>query len=103
MFASTTFALALVGSNVAFAATTSYATRPPVSTIQPALSSIYAAQATAVPLSPVSNVKGAAFDRIVQIWLENTVRQVRVALRAQTLTTEFRTMIKLLQIQICNG
>lgn len=72
MFASTTFALALVGSNVAFAATTSYATRPPVSTIQPALSSIYAAQATAVPLSPVSNVKGAAFDRIVQIWLENT-------------------------------
>ncbi|AEO70364.1 uncharacterized protein THITE_122814 [Thermothielavioides terrestris NRRL 8126] len=47
-------------------------TRPPESTIEPSLSSIYAAQATAVPLSPVSNVAGKAFDRIIQIWLENT-------------------------------
>jgi acid phosphatase len=46
--------------------------RPPQSTIQPTLSSIYAAAATAVPQSPVSNVAGKAFDRIIQIWLENT-------------------------------
>ncbi|KAL2015029.1 hypothetical protein VTK56DRAFT_6443 [Thermocarpiscus australiensis] len=46
--------------------------RPPESTVEPALSSIYAAQATATPQSPVSNVHGKAFDRIVQIWLENT-------------------------------
>jgi acid phosphatase len=66
-------ALALGGSNVAFAATsTSYASRPTFSTIEPAVASIYATQATATPLSPVSNVKGAAFDRIIQIWLENT-------------------------------
>jgi acid phosphatase len=73
MFSSIIFALALGGSNVVFAATTSYASRPTFSTIQPALSSIRAAQATATPLSPVSNVKGIAFDRIIHIWLENTV------------------------------
>jgi acid phosphatase len=36
------------------------------------LASIQSAAATATPLSPVSNVKGKAFDRIIQIWLENT-------------------------------
>jgi acid phosphatase len=46
--------------------------RPPQSTIQPSLSSIYAAAATTEPQSPVSNVAGKAFDRIIQIWLENT-------------------------------
>ncbi|KAK4141547.1 uncharacterized protein C8A04DRAFT_30917 [Dichotomopilus funicola] len=46
--------------------------RPPFSTIEPTLSSIYAAQATVKPESPVSNVPGKAFDRIIQIWLENT-------------------------------
>ncbi|KAK0708281.1 phosphoesterase family-domain-containing protein [Lasiosphaeris hirsuta] len=45
--------------------------RPPTLTIQPSLASIYAAQETVQPSSPTSNVKGAAFDRIVQIWLEN--------------------------------
>jgi hypothetical protein len=45
---------------------------PPEKTIEPSLSAIVAAQATTVPLSPVSNVKGAAFDRFVQVWLENT-------------------------------
>ncbi len=33
---------------------------------------VYAAQATALTLSPTSNVKGAAFDRYVSIWFENT-------------------------------
>lgn len=33
---------------------------------------VYAAQATAKTLSPVSNVKGKAFDRIAIIWNENT-------------------------------
>ncbi|KAH1275355.1 hypothetical protein KXX33_006545 [Aspergillus fumigatus] len=38
----------------------------------PSLSEIEAAQATVLPHSPVSNVKGLAFDRFVNIWLENT-------------------------------
>ncbi|KAJ9627067.1 hypothetical protein H2203_003528 [Taxawa tesnikishii (nom. ined.)] len=33
---------------------------------------VYAAQATAASESPVSHVKGKAFDRFVVIWLENT-------------------------------
>lgn len=33
---------------------------------------VYAAQATALTLSPTSNHKGKAFDRFVVIWLENT-------------------------------
>ncbi|PSR99200.1 acid phosphatase phoa [Coniella lustricola] len=37
-----------------------------------ATASVYAAQATAKSSSPVSHVKGKAFDRFVQIWLENT-------------------------------
>lgn len=47
--------------------------RPSISTIQPALTEILAAQATATASSPVSNVEGVAFNRIVHIWLENTV------------------------------
>jgi hypothetical protein len=104
MLSSIVFALALSGSNVAFAATsTSYATRPAISTIQPSLASIYAAQATATSLSPVSDVKGQAFDRIIQIWLENTVSHTRVIFRSQSLILIFRTLTKLLQTQICNG
>ncbi|PMD35390.1 putative acid phosphatase [Hyaloscypha variabilis F] len=72
MLSSLIFALALGGSNVAFAATTTYPARPTFSTIEPALSAIRAAQATAIPSSPTSNVKGKAFDRIIHIWLENT-------------------------------
>lgn len=34
---------------------------------------VEAAAATVVPLSPTSNVKGLAFDRFVNIWIENTV------------------------------
>ena len=36
------------------------------------ISLVYAAQATALTESPTSNVKGAAFDRYVSIWFENT-------------------------------
>ena len=64
-------ALAL-GTNVVLGAGTS-TTRPAESTIEPSLTQIIATEATAPALSPVSNVKGAGFDRIVQIWLENTV------------------------------
>jgi acid phosphatase len=39
----------------------------------PTQAEIDAARATALPYSPVSNVKGLAFDRFVDIWLENTV------------------------------
>ena len=39
----------------------------------PSLEEIQAAQATVLPHSPVSNVKGLAFNRFVNIWLENTV------------------------------
>ena len=56
--------------------------RPPQSTIAPTLASIYAAAATATPQSPVSNVAGKAFDRIIQIWLENTDYNVSCAVRS---------------------
>jgi acid phosphatase len=48
-------------------------TRPPMSTVEPTQASISAAAATIVPGVSTSNVKGAAFSRIIQIWLENTV------------------------------
>ncbi|RHZ47000.1 uncharacterized protein CDV56_103846 [Aspergillus thermomutatus] len=38
----------------------------------PSLVEIEAAQATVQPYSPVSNVRGLAFNRFVNIWLENT-------------------------------
>lgn len=41
---------------------------------QPSLSEIEAAAATTLPHSPVSNVKGLAFDRFYQVWGENIVR-----------------------------
>lgn len=37
---------------------------------------VAAAQASVQPVSPVSNVQGLAFDRFVDIWLENTVRRL---------------------------
>ncbi|OQE27817.1 hypothetical protein PENSTE_c004G04905 [Penicillium steckii] len=40
-------------------------------TSEPSLSDIKAAAATAQPESPTSNVKGLAFDRFYQVWLEN--------------------------------
>lgn len=39
----------------------------------PSRAEIEAAQATVLPHSPVSNVKGLSFNRFVNIWLENTV------------------------------
>ncbi len=74
-------ALALVaaaaGTALANAPEPSYVTtRPPASTFEPSVSSILAAQATVVPTSPTSDVKGRGFDRIVQVWLENTDFQV---------------------------
>jgi len=86
MLSSFLFALAIGGSNVALAATTTYPARPTFSTIQPALSDIRAAQATALPSSPTSNVKGKAFDRIIHIWLENTVGLTYLNLIHQFLT-----------------
>ncbi|KAL5340866.1 phosphoesterase family-domain-containing protein [Aspergillus crustosus] len=38
----------------------------------PSAAEIEAAQATVLPYSPVSNVKGKTFQRFVNIWLENT-------------------------------
>lgn len=74
MFSSSVLALVLSGVNVAFAAsTTDTSTRAPESTLEPALTAIAAAHATAPALSPLSDVTGAGFDRLVQIWLENTV------------------------------
>lgn len=40
---------------------------------EPTLQEIEAAAATTLPLSPVSNVKGVAFNKFYQIWLENIV------------------------------
>lgn len=45
-------------------------------TSEPSLSQIKTAAATTLPESPVSNVKGVAFDRFYQIWMENVVREV---------------------------
>lgn len=72
------YSMALGAAGVLAATEPGFATkRPPSSTVEPSLSSILAAQATAQPSSPTSNVQGAAFDRIIQIWLENTDYEVR--------------------------
>ena len=63
--------LALAGANVALAA--SSASRPAESTIEPKATAISALAAAATPVVLTSDVKGKGFDRIVQIWLENTV------------------------------
>lgn len=65
-------ALLLAAAETVLAAT-SYASRPAESTIEPTQASISAAAATASALSSTSNVKGLAFDRFYQVWLENTV------------------------------
>ena len=41
---------------------------------EPSLQDIRDAIAAVEPSSPVSNVRGLAFDRFYQIWLENIVR-----------------------------
>ena len=42
-------------------------------TSEPAIAQITAAAATTKPESPTSDVKGLAFDRFYQVWLENIV------------------------------
>ncbi|CZR51744.1 related to acid phosphatase Pho610 [Phialocephala subalpina] len=69
---STALLAVVLGTKLALGATATYASRPPLSTVEPTIASIIASEASATPLSPVSNVPGLAFDRIVQIWLENT-------------------------------
>jgi hypothetical protein len=64
-------AVALAGANVVLAAAS--VSRPAESTIEPAATAISAAAASATPIVLTSDVKGKGFDRIVQIWLENTV------------------------------
>jgi acid phosphatase len=65
------FVIAAAGSALA---TTTYPSRPPQSTIEPTLTQIEATAATASSLSPLSNVKGVAFDRFYEVFLENTVQ-----------------------------
>jgi hypothetical protein len=59
-----------------FVSAVTAAKEPAESTIQPDATAISAAAATQTALSPISNVKGAAFDRFIQIWLENTVSTI---------------------------
>src|SRR5438046_2755004 len=94
--------LAIVGANVVLAATTSSAPRPPLSTIEPSLTQIVASEATQAALSPVSNVAGKGFDRIIQIWLENTVGPLHLPF-VFTAKLHQRIMAKLSLIQICNS
>lgn len=47
----------------------------PATDDMPSLAEVEAAAATVVPYSPVSNVKGLAFDKFHQIWFENQVSQ----------------------------
>lgn len=49
-----------------------------ITTSEPAVAAIDQAQATTVPQTWTSNVKGKAFDRFYQIWLENVVCFPRV-------------------------
>jgi acid phosphatase len=76
MLTSIALIVALIGAGVDVAVAVSsgtYPSRAPESTIEPTLTQILATQATQAALSPVSNVQGIGFNRIVQIWLENTV------------------------------
>jgi acid phosphatase len=52
------------------------------SEIEHKLTQIITTGAPQVALSPVSNVRGAGFDRIMQIWLENSVRTRNLSLYA---------------------
>ncbi|KAF2198612.1 acid phosphatase PHOa [Delitschia confertaspora ATCC 74209] len=53
-------------------ATTTHGRRPKPTAIQPSPSEIAASKLSAPALSPTSSVEGKAFNRIIQIWLENT-------------------------------
>lgn len=71
-----TIAVASLASAVAAAPASPTATDP---------ADVYAAQATALTLSPTSNVKGKAFDRYVSIWFENTDYEIAKADRMHQL------------------
>lgn len=67
-------ALALGIANGALAASSvAYASAPAVSTVEPSVTQIEATAATATSLSPLSDVKGAVFDRFYMVWGENVV------------------------------
>ncbi|KAJ5960654.1 Phosphoesterase [Penicillium vulpinum] len=57
---------------LAFVGALALATAKTTTVQSPTQDEVEAARATARPYSPVSNVKGLAFDRFVNIWLENT-------------------------------
>lgn len=61
----TAVALLVAGAALAHAQT--------ATTSEPPLKDIKAAAATTKPESPVSDVKGLAFNRFYQVWLENIV------------------------------
>jgi acid phosphatase len=67
-----TISTPLLGAFVALVSADATTSEPPESTIQPSSSAVASSVQTAAALSPVSNVKGAAFDRFFQVWLENT-------------------------------
>lgn len=73
MLTSIALTAALIGAGLDVAVAQTYPSRAPESTLEPSLTQILATQATQAALSPVSNVQGVGFNRIVQIWLENTV------------------------------
>lgn len=57
---------------VASVASVALAVPAPASPTATDPANVYAAQATALTLSPTSKVKGKSFDRYVSIWFENT-------------------------------
>ena len=59
-------------------AAASMAVAQTIQTSEPTIPEIQAAAATTLPLSPTSNVK--AFDRFIQVWLENTVSGITLTL-----------------------
>lgn len=58
--------------SVASWASVALAAPAPASPTATDVADVYAAQATALTLSPTSKVKGKSFDRYVSIWFENT-------------------------------
>jgi hypothetical protein len=61
-----------------------YTTRPPSSTYEPSLSAIMAAQATVMPEVVTSDVKGVAFNRFYNLWLENVDANVSLPKSGQS-------------------
>ncbi len=87
MLTSAVFLFLAAARVVSGASSTHYPKAPPGKTIEPSLSQIEATEATATPLSPKSDAKGVAFDRFVQVWLENTVCPLTVTFQHTKLMT----------------